>query len=173
MKDWALQADQQLYPLIELLDYRDLTGSWPADDDATGWGQLVRQLWTALPRDPAAGCWSATRIPADDPDRASPAVVDADPLLARRPATAAHAAGLGVDDVDVSAEASRIRDAVLDSFSVAGPLGTQWAYVARCPRTTPPVPRRQRSARRFAPCLGFVTTDDPVWQATMQFAFSS
>ena len=69
VKDWALQADQQLYPVLQLLDYRDAARAWPAGDDAAGWGDRVGRLWAALPRDSESGLLISDENPADDATR--------------------------------------------------------------------------------------------------------
>ena len=51
MKDVAVQADQQLYPILELLDHRDVLGRWPPPEAPAEWGRLVAATWDALPRD--------------------------------------------------------------------------------------------------------------------------
>jgi len=68
VKDRAFQADQQLYPLLELLDYRDAAGAWPeAPAGRPGWGEVVAEAWRALPIDPELGLLPGEENPADDP----------------------------------------------------------------------------------------------------------
>ena len=128
VKDWALQADQQLYPVLELLDYRDAAGSWPPGDDAEGWGARLGRLWAALPRDSESGLLISDENPADDAT-GLPLLLSTQILYwhtARR--LAATGGELGLDSQDLAAEATRIGAVALDSFPVDGPFGVQWAY---------------------------------------------
>jgi uncharacterized protein len=173
VKDWALQADQQLYPVLELLDYRDAAGSWPPGDPTTAWGGQVRRVWEALPRDSHSGLLVSDENPADDPT-GLPLLLSTQILYwhaARRLAT--HAAELGLGDIDLAAEATTVRAAVLDRFAVDGPLGEQWAYAVDARGSHRLYHDANELSVAFAPCFGFVAPDEPVWQATMRFAFST
>jgi hypothetical protein len=56
VKDRAFQADQQLYPVLELLDYREAAGGWPeATPGRADWGEVIGETWRALPVDPELG----------------------------------------------------------------------------------------------------------------------
>src|SRR5690606_35076797 len=72
-KDVAVQADQQLYPLLELLDFRRFCRRWPAPpgataaDPARAWGALVADAWDRLPRGGVDGMLVSEENPADDP----------------------------------------------------------------------------------------------------------
>src|SRR5690606_6404850 len=72
-KDVAVQADQQLYPLLELLDFRRFCRRWPAPpgaaatDRARAWGALVADAWDRLPRGGVDGLLVSEENPADDP----------------------------------------------------------------------------------------------------------
>jgi uncharacterized protein len=173
VKDWALQADQQLCPVLELLDYRDAAGSWPPGDPTTGWGGQVRRVWEALPRDSHSGLLVSDENPADDPT-GLPLLLSTQILYwhaVRRLAT--HAAELGLGDIDLAAEATTVRAAVLDRFAVDGPLGEQWAYAVDARGSHRLYHDANELSVAFAPCFGFVAPDEPVWQATMRFAFST
>jgi hypothetical protein len=68
VKDRAFQADQQLYPVLELLDYREAAGAWPeVPPGRAGWGEAVAETWRALPIDPELGLVAGEENPADDP----------------------------------------------------------------------------------------------------------
>ena len=172
VKDWALQADQQLYPVLELLDYRDAAGSWPSGDDAAGWGDRVRRLWAALPRHSESGLLISDENPADDPTGL--AILLSTQILywhtARR--LAARADELGLDDLDLTTEALRVRAAVRDGFAVDGPLGAQWAYAIDGHGNHRLYHDANDLPVALAPRFEFVAAADPVWQATMRFAFS-
>ncbi len=172
VKDWALQADQQLYPVLELLDYRDAAGSWPPGDDAEGWGARLGRLWAALPRDSESGLLISDENPADDPT-GLPLLLSTQILYwhtARR--LAATGGELGLDSQDLAAEATRIGAVALDSFPVDGPFGVQWAYAIDGHGNFRLYHDANDLPVAIAPCVGFVRADDPLWQATMRFAFS-
>jgi hypothetical protein len=172
VKDWALQADQQLYPVLELLDFRDASGSWPFGDDDARWGEPVRRLWTALPRDSESGLLISEENPADDPT-GLPFLLSTQILYWHTAGRlAAHAAGLGLDDLDLTTEAMRLRSVVLDGFAVDGPLGGQWAYAIDGRGRHRLYHDANDLPVALAPRFGFVTAADPVWQATMRFAYS-
>ena len=172
VKDWALQADQQLYPVLELLDYRDAAGSWPPGDDADRVGRSGRRRGQRFPRDADSGLLISDENPADDPT-GLPLLLSTEMLYwnaARR--LAAHAVELGLDDLDLTAEATHVRVAVLDGFAVDGPFGTQWAYAIDGHGDHRLYHDANDLPVAIARCVGFVAADDPAWEATMRFAFS-
>jgi meiotically up-regulated gene 157 (Mug157) protein len=85
-----------------------------------------------------------------------------------------HAAELGLERRagGFLAEAVAVRSAVTHEFALDGPFGTQWAYAIDGRGGQ----RRYHDANdlpvALAPCLGFAAPDDPMWLATMRFAFS-
>ncbi|CAN5783756.1 hypothetical protein BH24ACT5_BH24ACT5_14740 [soil metagenome] len=171
VKDWALQADQQLYPVLELLDHRAASSDWPRGVD--DWGGRVRSLWSALPRDDETGLLTSHENPADDDARALPILLSAQVLYwhtANR--LCEHAGALGLDDLDLGSIAAEIRARVLERFAVDGPFGRQWSSAIdddagyRLDHDANDLPVA------LAPSYGFVAPDDPVWNATMRFAFS-
>jgi uncharacterized protein len=174
VKDVAVQADQQLYPILELLDHRDVLGRWPPPEAPAEWGRLVTATWDALPRSDATCMLRSEENPADDPADL-PLLLSTEVLhwtAARR--LAAHAVELGLERraAELVAEAAAVRSAVARGFAVDGPFGTQWAYaIDACGGQ-----RLYHDANdlpvALAPLVGFVAPDDKAWQATMRFAFS-
>ena len=61
---------------------------------------------------------------------------------------------------------------MLDSFAVDGPTGAQWAYAIDGRGDHRLYHDANDLPVALAPCFGFVRSDDPLWQATMRFAFS-
>ena len=173
VKDWALQADQQLYPLLELLDYRDATGSWPCDDDPTSWGNGSGDCGQRCPATRDSGFLISDENPADDPT-GLPHLLSTQILYwhaMRR--LAVRVDELGLAELDLANEAGRVRVAVLDRFEVGGPLGQQWAYSIDARGGHRLYHDANDLPVAMAPCFGFVAADDPAWQVTMQFAFSA
>ena len=175
VKDVAVQADQQLYPILELLDHRDVLGHWPPPETPAEWGRLVAATWDGLPRDDATGMLRSEENPADDAADL-PVLLSTEVLhwtAAHR--LAAHAVELGLEGraAELDAEAAMVRSAVTRGFAIDGPFGTQWAYAIDARGGQ----RRYHDANDLpvavAPLVGFVASDDETWQATMRFAFSA
>jgi hypothetical protein len=172
VKDRAFQADQQLYPLLELLDYREATGAWPElPAGRGGWGELVAGTWQALPVDPELGLIAGEENPADDP-ASLPYLLSTQILLwytAGR--LRAHAGALGLSARALDGTAATVRAAIRDRFACPGPFGPQWAYETDGRGRV----RRYHDANdlptALAPLWGLCPPDDPCWSATMRFAF--
>jgi uncharacterized protein len=171
VKDRAFQADQQLYPLLELLDYREAAGAWPeAPPGRAGWGELAAGTWSALPVDPELGLVAGEENPADDP--ASLPFLLSTQVLRWHTATRlrAHAGELGLEPRPLGEAADRVRAAIRARFACPGPFGTQWAY------ETDGRGRRRRYhdandlPTALAPLWGLCPADDRHWTATMRFA---
>jgi hypothetical protein len=174
VKDIAIQADQQLYPILELLDYRDAVGHWPPPELATEWGRLVTATWEALPRDEVTGMLRSEENPADDAAEL-PLLMSTEVLhwsAARR--LAAHAVELGIERhaTGFVAEAASVRSAATRGFAIDGPFGTQWAYAIDGRGGQRHYHDANDVPIALAPFLGFVARDDAAWMATMRFAFS-
>jgi hypothetical protein len=182
VKDPAYQADQQLYPLLELADYRRVTGSWPrlpdpfdteaAYDPTTGWGQMVRDVWQSLPRG-VGGMIPGDENPADD-SATFPYLLSSQLLLchtARRMAQYEHE--LGVQDLALGEDARATLAFTRSAFACDGPFGPQWAYECdggdgrRLYHDANDVPTA------VAPLWGLCSADDPLWRTTMRFAWSA
>jgi hypothetical protein len=171
VKDRALQADQQLYPVLELLDYRETAGVWPTSPAGrASWGELVAGTWRALPLDPELGLLASEENPADDP-ASLPYLLSTQILLwhtATRLLT--HAGELRLDAQALAAAAATVRAALRDHFACPGPFGTQWAYATDGRGQH----RRYHDANdlptAFAPLWGLCPPEDREWSATMRFA---
>ncbi|HWD42583.1 MAG TPA: glycoside hydrolase family 125 protein [Actinomycetota bacterium] len=171
VKDRAFQADQQLYPVLELLDYREAAGAWPeAPPGRAGWGEVVAEAWRALPIDPELGLVPSEENPADDP--ASLPYLLSTQVLLWRTATrlGAHAGELGLPERALAEAADSARIAIRDRFACPGPFGGQWAYETDGRGRS----RRYHDANdlptALAPLWGLCPPDDPQWSATMRFA---
>jgi uncharacterized protein len=129
VKDRAFQADQQLYPVLELLDYRDAAGRWPATPAGSAdWGRLVAGTWRALPIHPGLGLVAGDENPADDP-AGLPYLLSTQILLWRTATRlAAREVELGIRELGLTDHADTVRAAIRDRFACPGPFGTQWAY---------------------------------------------
>jgi meiotically up-regulated gene 157 (Mug157) protein len=161
-------VDQQLFPLLELVDFRRTTGRWPGSEV---WGEEVRQVWVGLPRDDN-GLVPGEENPADDPSL-FPYLLSSQLLLAyvaRR--LAEFEDELGTTDLRLGQDAARTLDVVRATFTCPGPFGDQWAYEAdgvgghRLYHDANDVPTA------LAPLWGLCDASDPHWCATMRFAFS-
>ena len=171
VKDRAFQADQQLYPLLELLDYREVAGAWPEPPPGrSNWGEVVAGTWRALPIDPELGLLASEENPADDPT-SLPYLLSTQILLwytATRLLT--HAGELRLDPPALAGAADTARMAIRDRFACPGPFGAQWAYETDGRGRY----RRYHDANdlptAFAPLWGLCPADDPEWSTTMRFA---
>jgi hypothetical protein len=169
-KDLAFQADQQLYPLLELADFRRVAGTLPAPHAGDWWGRRVGELWDALPVG-ALGLVSSEENAADDASEL-PFPLSAQILYWL---AAVRLEGLREElglQRDFAAAARAIARAVEQGFRVEGPFGDQWAYEIdgrgghRLYHDANDLPTA------LAPLLGFCRADDPLWAATMRFALS-
>ena len=171
VKDQAFQADQQLYPLLELLDYREAAGAWPeAPPGHAGWGELVADTWRALPVDPDLGLVAGEENPADDP-ASLPYLLSTQVLLWHTATRLRALAGeLGLEARALAGTADTVRAAIRDRFVCPGPFGTQWAYETDGRGRS----RRYHDANdlptAFAPLWGLCPPEDRQWSATMRFA---
>ena len=170
VKDTGYQVDQQLFPVLELVDFRKVLGRFPAGSPSW-WGDQVRQVWQGLPRD-EGGLVPGEENPADDPAE-YPYLLSSQLLLAytaRR--LAEYESELGVQDLRLRRDAEEVLGAVRRTFSCAGPFGEQWSYEAdgsgghRLYHDGNDVPTA------LAPLWGLCDRADPRWIATMRFAFS-
>lgn len=171
VKDRAFQADQQLYPILELLHYRETAGAWPEPPPGrTDWGEVVAETWQALPIDPELGLLASEENPADDP--ASLPYLLSTQILLWYTATRqlAHAGELRLDAPALADAADTVRGAIRDRFTCPGPFGTQWAYETNGRGQY----RRYHDANdlptALAPLWGLCPPEDPQWSTTMRFA---
>ena len=171
VKDSGHQVDQQLFPLLELVDFRRSTGRWPRMAAGT-WGDEVRRVWRDLSRD-AYGLVPGEENPADDPSEL-PYLLSSQLLLvyvARR--LEEFTGELGTANLDLDADVARTLEGIRSTFTCPGPFGDQWAYEAdgvgghRLYHDANDVPTA------LAPLWGLCADDDPHWRATMRFGFST
>lgn len=172
-KDRPFQADQQLYPLLELADHIEATGSPPEHPTASAWADLVTVAWAAamVAVDARTGLIRADENPADDA-LGHPYLLSNQILLwwtATRLAAIADA--LGMPAGPFGEVAARTNAAVAESFVVAGPLGRQWAYAVDARGGSELYHDANDVPVALAPLWGFCPPDDPLWRTTMRFAF--
>lgn len=170
-KDLAFQADQQLYPLVELADYWRLTGELPVGVD---WAPEVAATWQATLRevDPATGLIASAENAADDPVVA-PFIAASQLVLwyaASRVAEMVTSAGL-----DVDAGALRLTaDTVRSSFDVHLASGDgPWPYAVGDSGARVMYHDANDLPLALAPLWGFCDAADRGWNASMSFAFSA
>ncbi len=154
-KDPAFQLDQQLFPLLLLEDHARLTGeSGLQGRYAPLRDELLRAL---LARRKGFGLIATDETPADDPLE-QPFHFSSHVLLWRV-----------LRDLDPRTAAD-VRDATRSGFTDSG----RFAYAVRGARGEGP--RHYHDANDlptvFAPAWGFCGADDPVWRATIEFAWS-
>lgn len=169
--DAVYQGDQQLYPLLELSDFRRVTGSWPTGVSRRGWGELVRDVWQRLPRN-TSGLLRTAENAADDP-AGMPYLLSNQFLLAycaRR--IAEQEDELGVADLRLADDADRVLAALDTAFVRHGPYGSQWSYDS----TGSAAGRLYHDANDVPTALaalwGLVRRDNRHWRATVRFAWS-
>jgi hypothetical protein len=170
VKDTGYQVDQQLFPLLELADFRRATGRWPAGEPRT-WGAEVARVWRALPRDDN-GLVPGEENPADDPSEL-PYLLSSQLLLAyvaRRLAELEEE--LGTAALGLESDAARTLDAVRSAFTCPGPFGDQWAYEADGRGAHRLYHDANDAPTALAPLWGLCDADDPAWRATTRFAYS-
>ena len=176
-KDEVYQVDQQLYPLLELADYKRATGRLPDLRDgpsaAGGWNELVGEVVEGLlDRLSDTGLLATDENAADDP--AGLPYLLANQILAwhslRRLAelSAVLPAVAGREEVG-----ERLRRSTLSRFRLPGPTGELWAYAVGSGGESQLYHDANDVATALAPAWGFCSVADPAWLATMDFAFSS
>lgn len=169
-KDRAFQADQQLYPFVELADHWRTTAAVP---DGVSWDRLVAAAWAATMGkvDRASGLIASQETAADDAAEA-PFIAAAQVLLwytAERLAELATSVPIGLEAAELQRQADLARAAFV---TFRGADDGPWAYaVSGAGRRV-----RYHDANdlpiALAPTWGFCPPDDPGWRATMDFAFS-
>jgi len=169
-KDIAFQADQQLYPLVELSDYWRLTGSLP---DGVDWpSQLVRAWGATLAEiDPTTGLIASSENAADDPVVAP--FIGASQILLWYAASRAAEMAISTElDVDVDALRS-IAATTRTAFRTHIASGDgAWAYAVDGAGARVAYHDANDLPLALAPLWGFCEVGDPGWNATMAFAFS-
>lgn len=170
-KDLAFQADQQLYPLVELADLWRLTRRLP---DGIDWEVAAAEAWRAAVEtiDPATGLLPTAETAADDLAEA-PYIAGTQILLwyaASRLAELADAGRIGHPLPDPRAVAAATRSAFARRFE-RGPQG--WPYAVDDRGSSVTYHDANDLPVALAPIWGFCRADDPGWRATMAAAFSA
>ena len=170
-KDVAFQADQQLYPLVELADHWRLTGSMP---DGVDWDGAVAAAWSAAldEVDPTTDLIGCVENAADDP-AAAPFIGGSQILLWYAGMRIAELAEAGVLDLEPSSfvdPAAAARSAF--HRRLAAP-GRPWAYAVGHDGARVMYHDANDLPVALAPTWGFCPPDDAGWAATMRFAFSA
>jgi len=172
-KDHPLQADQQLYPLLELADYVTAVGRLPALPPDSSWADLAGAAWAAAEGivDAGTGFIRTDENPADDVP-ANPFLLS-DQVLLWHTATrlASVASAIGLAKTPLRDTASRIRAAVKRHFVVDGPLGSMWAYSLNGRGGVERYMDANDLPAALAPLWGFCKPTDKAWRTTMRFAF--
>jgi hypothetical protein len=168
-KDVAFQADQQLYPMLELADYWRLTGELPA---GVAWDGLVRAAWqaTLAEVDGEVGLIGSTENAADDP-AALPYIAGSQVLLwyaARRLAEMAEAGVLALDAGALRSLAGRVREVFGRRLIRDG----RWLYAVDATGAGLAYHDANDLPIALAPLWSFCRPDDPAWRRTMDVAFS-
>jgi uncharacterized protein len=167
IKDYAFQLDQQVFPLLELADYVIKTG------DRDTLSRLTSQIHAAVEmvlshRNEQTGLFPTDETPADDPI-AYPYHLSSH-ILMWRTFTRLHQVGLGDHFAELAAE---IRTAVLTHFITEHNGRRLFSYATdgrgrhHLYHDANDIPFAQ------APAWGLRTANDPVWRATVDFAFSA
>jgi uncharacterized protein len=165
-KDQAFQLDQQLYPLLELADYVELTGDRRALERHR---EAVERALRAIDGRRAAGValYATEETPADDPLPLP--YQTACQLLAWY--TLTRLDRLGVGGGRLGRLAGSIRDAVGRHQVVADGVPPRYAYATDLAGGTLDYHDANDLPMALAPAWGFCEPDDPTWRATMRFAF--
>jgi hypothetical protein len=166
LKDGAFQLDQQLYPLLELADYVRQTG------DSTTWDRLrprVRPVIEMLLARKAPHAWliPTDETPADDP-LVLPYHLSSHILMWH---TLRQIAQL-TDDAHWLAITESIREAVLAHFVADFHGQTLYAYATDGAGRFHFYHDANDFPLALAPAWGFLPDTDPIWRATLDFAFS-
>lgn len=174
-KDHPFQADQQMYPLLELLDYLAVTGGLPELPAGRSWEELAGEAWAAAETavDGTSGLIRTDENPADD--------VPAHPFLLSDQVLLWHVASrlavfaqrLGLSRARLVELAARTRAAVDQHFLVDGPLGSQWAYAIDGHGGAEHYMDANDLPVALAPLWGFCKPGDRAWRTTMHFAFDA
>lgn len=167
IKDAAFQLDQQLFPLLELVEYVQHTG------DIATWERL-RPAVTALVetlisrKAPAAWLFPTDETPADDP-LALPYHFSSHILMWYT----LRQFGTLTGDARLLTEADALRQAAFEHFTAARGGRTLYAYATDGAGHFHFYHDANDIPLMMAPVWGFTTVEDPVWRATVDFAFSA
>ncbi len=167
VKDAAFQLDQQVFPLLELADYVIETGDTTTRDRlAPHVAPLIDMLLAR--KAPDAWLFPTDETPADDPV-AQPYHLSSHILMWRTFQRLAEAGLSG----DFAALAESVRGAVGAYFVTEWEGRPLYAYTTDGRGAFHVYHDANDIPLALAPAWGFVAADDPVWRATIAFAFSA
>lgn len=172
-KDPPFQADQQLYPLLELADYISTTGRLPALPNGSMWAALVEATWEAISAaiHPALGLIHTDENAADEVPTHPFLLSDQILLWHVAQRLSAVAAALDIDGARFGKVAAGIRAAAMEHFAVEGPLGDQWAYSINGRGGIERYMDANDLPVALAPLWGYCKPTDSAWQGTIRYAF--
>ncbi|MBW3613469.1 MAG: glycoside hydrolase family 125 protein [Chloroflexi bacterium] len=168
-KDLAFQADQQLYPMLELADFHEAAGALPTGVD---WATAVGRAWAAseLRVDGGLGLLASGENAADDPTD-FPFIAASQILRWRTAVRLEHLAAAGALAVDPGQFSIAARSAD-DAFAAAFVCDANpWPYAVDAGGRTLMYHDANDLPVALAPAWGFCAADDPGWRSTMAFAF--
>ena len=170
-KDHAFQLDQQCYPLLELLDYEQVSG------DTHTTRRLVSHIPSVLEalfarRAPGAHLYTTEETPGDDP-LPLPYHLSSQILLWRA-FRRLHDLNSRVQftHYDFDRLSSRLRTHVWRHLVAANQGRSMFVYASDLAGEHVFYHDANDFPTILAPLWGFCASDDPVWRATMEFAFS-
>lgn len=171
-KDRVFQLDQQCYPLLEVVEYVEATG------DTAIVPRLQPHIDAVLAmllqrRAPEAWLFPTSETPGDD-EVAMPYHLSSQILVWRTFAALARLnARVAVSTLDFAAMAQHVRHAVYEHMVAHHGGARLFAYLADLRGGYQFYHDANDLPTALAPRWGFCAADDPVWRATMEFAFSS
>ena len=168
-KDRAFQADQQLYPMLELADFWRLEHRLPNGVD---WTVAVDRALADVRSeiDPQTGLLRTTENSADDPAPA-PFLAGSQIMLwytLRRLSQLVDDGALDLDAGQLRAMADTTRAAFREHL----PDGERWSYATDGRGMRVVYHDANDLPVALAPVWGFCPSDDAGWRSTMAFAFS-
>lgn len=169
-KDIAFQADQQLYPVLELADFWRAVGQLPSGVDWTAAVDAAYQAALAEV-DSQMGLMASTENAADDP-AAAPFIAGSQILLWYAAQRLAELCRGGVLDLD-GGSFSAVADSTFAAFGRAFVDDGRWAYATDGAAARVVYHDANDLPVALAPLWGFCPADDPGWRRTMEFAFSA
>jgi hypothetical protein len=169
-KDRGFQADQQLYPALEVCDYWRVTRALPHGLD---WTDELAGWWSALRAriDSDIGLLSSVENAADDP-AVAPFIGSSQVLLwytALRLAELADAGAINLDAAELRALATRTRSAFAAHFET----GRAWPYSVDGHGARIAYHDANDLPLVLAPWWGFCSPHDVGWRGTVTFAWTS
>jgi uncharacterized protein len=171
-KDHVFQLDQQCYPLLELADYHQLTG------DVALLQRLQQKVGSILAmlldrRAPGAWLFPTSETPADDQVEL-PYHLSSQIVVWRMLRALGRLKGLlPLPGPDLEQAADDVRRAVYRHMIARHHGEAMFCYLVDLKGNHRLYHDANDLPTALAPAWGFCTSDDPVWRATMAFAFGS